>query len=201
MNNILEKNKDVITYGDSVNYDGDECYYIYVNDVNTFKIPKLDKPSEIFNWKDKCNYIPNGQKYIGKASYYYLECCSYDSADNVMEFFEKYNINDADKTIYIIKYQDNIGMEYKNEWIANISITKTKLLNGIAQDERFKGICYYVDILEYEEDGKIPEMDDYKLVEQIRIALTLNDAKQLIRNIINDKQKILEIELEYLEKL
>jgi len=202
MNKILEENKDVITYGDSTNYDGDECYCIYVNNVDTFEIPKeIDKKSEVFNWKEKCNYIPNGQKYIGEASYYYNECCEYEDADNVMVFFEKYNSNDAGKNVYVIKYDDKFGMEYKDEWIAKIEIKEYKLLSGVAQDQRFMGICYYVDYLEYEEEGKDPEDSDYKLVEQNRIALTKEDAKQLVKDIIAKKNKKTMLELELLDSL
>jgi len=204
-NKILEENKDVITYGESINHEGDECYWIYVNDVNTFKIPKeIDKKSEVFNWSEKCNYIPNGQKYIGEASYYFAEGCNYDDADNVMEFFEKYNSNDAGKDIYIIKYDDKYGQEYKDEWIAKINIEKSKFRCGVAQDERFMGVCYFVDELAdhyYPEDGEEPEDSDYRLVEQNRIALTKEDAKQLVKDIIAKKNKKTMLELEYLEKL
>ena len=199
-NKILEENKDVITYGYSMNFDGDECYWIYVNDVDSFEIPR-DIEAEVFNWAEKCNYIPNGQKYIGEASYYYNDSCEYEDGDNVMEFFEKYNSNDAGKDIYIIKYDDKYGQEYKDEWIAKIDIKKSKFRCGVAQDERFMGVCYFVDEIAdyyYPEDGEEP---DYRLVEQNRIALTKEDAKQLVKDIIAKKNKKTMLELELLDSL
>ena len=202
MNKVLEENKDVITYGTAINYDGEECYYIYVKDVLSFKIPDGIK-AEVFDWSNKCNYIPNGQKYIGEASYYYEECCDYEDADNVMEFFAKYNSNDAGKDIYIIEYDDKFGQKYKDEWISNISIRKSKFRCGEAQDERFMGVCYFIDVLAdhyYSEDGE-PEDSDYCLVEQSRISLSKEGAKELIKGIISKKKKRIELELEYLDKL
>lgn len=202
MNKDLEQNKDIITYGDVINYDGDECYYIYVDDVKTFKIPDGIN-AEVFDWKEKCNYIPNGQKYIGEASYYFAECCEYEDAENDMEFFEKYNSNDAGKEIYIIKYNDKSGQDYKDEWIADISITKTSFRCGIAQDKRFMGICYYVDeISDYycSEDGE-PEDSDYRLIEQNRIALTKDEAKKMIKELIYKKRKKSDLEMEYVDNL